>query len=338
MNIPMANEKVTMISFFHGLRYGPLKEKLVLEPANTPNDLSKFVIQYIKLEKVKLLAEQMTEIRSGNGKVADEGPRRSPRRTRVWDHLQNPKEREPFKRLRVRSSRIEEGRIRKPQELMFNNYTHLRTTVGKVYAQVEDKKIYSRPQKIKAPPNRRDHKKYCEYHKNHGHDTDECRILNSEIERLVRRGQLKEFVKADQCGSPGRPRELSPRQRQGGNTDASPRITGRVDTFSGGITGGGDTSNVWRRYAHRSVYALSLMATIYKEPISFSDNELVGLELPHDDPLMTSPIIANFVVARMLVVDRNRLIGRPLLNALRAIVSLLHLKMKFPTSGGVEKS
>ncbi|GAA0142718.1 hypothetical protein LIER_03553 [Lithospermum erythrorhizon] len=34
-NIPIANEKVTMISFFNGLRYGPLKKKLVLEPPNT---------------------------------------------------------------------------------------------------------------------------------------------------------------------------------------------------------------------------------------------------------------------------------------------------------------
>ncbi|GAA0140352.1 hypothetical protein LIER_01717 [Lithospermum erythrorhizon] len=49
-NIPTTNEKVTMISFVHGLRYGPLKEKLVLEPPNTRNELSKLVIQYIKLE------------------------------------------------------------------------------------------------------------------------------------------------------------------------------------------------------------------------------------------------------------------------------------------------
>ncbi|GAA0154461.1 hypothetical protein LIER_12433 [Lithospermum erythrorhizon] len=37
-NILTANEKVTMISFFHGLRYGPLKEKLVLEPPSMRNE------------------------------------------------------------------------------------------------------------------------------------------------------------------------------------------------------------------------------------------------------------------------------------------------------------
>ncbi|GAA0155894.1 hypothetical protein LIER_13515 [Lithospermum erythrorhizon] len=209
-NIPSANEKVTMISFFHGLRYGPLKEKRVLESFNVRNELLKLVIQYIRLEEVKTLLEEMAEIRGK--KVADEGTHRSPKRTRVWDRLQKPREKEPFKRLRVRSLRREERRIRKPQEPMFNNYTPLRTTVGRVNAQVEDKRIFSRPQKIKALPNRTDQKKYCEYHNDHGQDTDECRVLKEEIERLVRRGHLKEFVKNDRGGSPRRPRELSPRQ------------------------------------------------------------------------------------------------------------------------------
>ncbi|GAA0158808.1 hypothetical protein LIER_15743 [Lithospermum erythrorhizon] len=43
-NIPIANEKVKVISFCHELRYEPLKEKLVLEPPGTRNELSKLVI------------------------------------------------------------------------------------------------------------------------------------------------------------------------------------------------------------------------------------------------------------------------------------------------------
>ncbi|GAA0141165.1 hypothetical protein LIER_02372 [Lithospermum erythrorhizon] len=97
-NIPATNENVTMISFFHRLRYGPLKEKPVLEPPNTRNELSEWVIQYIRMEEVKILSEEMAEIRAGGKKVADKGPHRSPKRTRVWDRLQKPKEKEPFKK------------------------------------------------------------------------------------------------------------------------------------------------------------------------------------------------------------------------------------------------
>ncbi|GAA0159523.1 hypothetical protein LIER_16277 [Lithospermum erythrorhizon] len=126
-------------------------------------------------------------------------------------------------------------------------------TVGRVYAQVEDKRKFSRPQKIKAPPNRRDQKKYCEYHKNHGNNTDE----------------------ADHLGGQGN-----------GHT---------------GETQGTDKGATKTHPHEKQVYALSPMTTIDREPISFSESELVGLELPHDEPLVISPIIANFVVARILL-------------------------------------
>ncbi|GAA0171140.1 hypothetical protein LIER_25245 [Lithospermum erythrorhizon] len=116
--------------------------------------------------------------------------------------------------------------------------------------------------RIKAPPHRRDLKKYCEYHKDHGHDTDDCRLLKAEIEKLIKRGQLREFVKNDQRGSPRSYRESSPQKyandRRG--NDRSPRITGRFDTISEGIAGGGDTSNARRKCARRAVYALGSSA------------------------------------------------------------------------------
>ncbi|GAA0164637.1 hypothetical protein LIER_20229 [Lithospermum erythrorhizon] len=141
----------------------------------------------------------------------------------------------------------------------------------------------------------------------HGHDTDECRVLKAKIEKLIKRGQLCELVKKDQMGSPRGYRESPPRKytndrRQERGNDNSPRVTGRVDTISGGIAGGGDTSNARRKYDRRVVYALgSSVAAHGKDEISFLDKELAGLELPHDDPLVDNPIISNFVVPRMLV-------------------------------------
>ncbi|GAA0177705.1 hypothetical protein LIER_29736 [Lithospermum erythrorhizon] len=48
-----------------------------------------------------------------------------------------------------------------------------------------------------------------------------------------------------------------------------------------------------------------------------------------------STIRAQFIVVDIDESSYNGLIGRPILTALRAIVSLLHLKMKFPTAGGI---
>jgi hypothetical protein len=36
--------------------------------------------------------------------------------------------------------------------------------------------------------------RYCDYHRDKGHDTDECRILKSEIEKAVKSGKLAHLV------------------------------------------------------------------------------------------------------------------------------------------------
>ncbi|GAA0158534.1 hypothetical protein LIER_15533 [Lithospermum erythrorhizon] len=61
----------------------------------------------------------------------------------------------------------------------------------------------------------------------HGHDTDECRLLKAEIEKLISRGQLREFVKKDHS-SPLRRRERTPPRRDihlNKDHDGIPRIT-----------------------------------------------------------------------------------------------------------------
>ncbi|GAA0143190.1 hypothetical protein LIER_03933 [Lithospermum erythrorhizon] len=209
-------------------------------PQATRNELSKLVIQYIKLEEVKLLSEEMAEIRAKGKKPVDEWQHGSPKKGRVWDRLQRPKDNSSFKRTHLKSRWREEARIPGTHaDLGGNHYTPLKALVGRIFAQMEDKKALPIPQRIKAIPHRRDLKKYFKYHKDHGHDTDDCRLLKAEIEKLIRRGKLREFVKNYQKGSPRGYREPFPRRHvndRRGN-DRSPQITGRVDTISGGIAG-----------------------------------------------------------------------------------------------------
>ncbi|GAA0160093.1 hypothetical protein LIER_16726 [Lithospermum erythrorhizon] len=57
--------------------------------------------------------------------------------------------------------------------------------------------------------------------------------------------------------------------------------------------------NSRKTYAIREVYSSS--SPISTQSISFSDAQLQGLELPHDDPVVIAPVIANYTVERMLV-------------------------------------
>ena len=47
---------------------------------------------------------------------------------------------------------------------------------------------------MKTPVKKRDPSKYCHYHKDHGHDTDHCWRLKDEIEKLIQRGMLYQYV------------------------------------------------------------------------------------------------------------------------------------------------
>ena len=45
--------------------------------------------------------------------------------------------------------------------------------------------------------NKRNRNKYCRFHRDHGHDTDECFDLKQQIENLIRQGKLKNFLGRD---------------------------------------------------------------------------------------------------------------------------------------------
>ena len=50
---------------------------------------------------------------------------------------------------------------------------------------------------MKGDPNKRNRNKYCRFHRDHGHDTDECFDLKQQIENLIRQGKLRSFLGRD---------------------------------------------------------------------------------------------------------------------------------------------
>ncbi|KAL5553983.1 hypothetical protein UlMin_041384 [Ulmus minor] len=79
----------------------------------------------------------------------------------------------------------------------FRDYTPTTVPVATIYTENEHLGIFTIPPAIKTPVNRRDNTKYCRYHRDIGHITEECRVLKDEIERLIQRGQLRNYVRND---------------------------------------------------------------------------------------------------------------------------------------------
>ena len=60
--------------------------------------------------------------------------------------------------------------------------------------QIKDDPSLKWPEKMRGDPNKRNRNKYYRFHKDHGHDTDECYNLKQHIENLIRQGKLRNFL------------------------------------------------------------------------------------------------------------------------------------------------
>ena len=76
---------------------------------------------------------------------------------------------------------------RKPK---FTNFTPLIMPIKQVLMQIRDDPSLQWPKPISTPAEKRDKNKYCRFHQDHGHCTDECRQLKDRVETLIWQEEL----------------------------------------------------------------------------------------------------------------------------------------------------
>ncbi|GKV06375.1 hypothetical protein SLEP1_g18276 [Rubroshorea leprosula] len=152
--------------------------------------------------------------------------------------------------------------------------------------------------------------------RDHYHTTEECQSLKSELEGLARKGMLNEYVsKGDQPkfvreqGRPQAPREASNRVGVGYQQAPPPlpppsRI---IHMITGGLEAGGISSKQQKLYVREVKHQNRVQKRKFDEtdwknqPITFSAVDFDGVITPHNDPLVTSVIVNNCEVHRILV-------------------------------------
>ena len=76
-------------------------------------------------------------------------------------------------------------------------FTPLVMLVDKILMQIKDDHALKWPRLLHSSTNIRDKKKYCHFHKDHNHYTEDCRDLKEQIEELIQKGKLQKFVRKD---------------------------------------------------------------------------------------------------------------------------------------------
>lgn len=104
-------------------------------------------------------------------------------------------------------------------------FTPLNTSISKILNEIKGKSGFVRPTKMKVPDHKKNLDKYCDYHQDKGHNTDEYYHLKKLIERMIKGGELNHFVKdlRDKLGA-----------RDYHKEENREKYRGEVKTISGG--------------------------------------------------------------------------------------------------------
>ena len=66
--------------------------------------------------------------------------------------------------------------------------------IAQVVMEIKNEKFVKWSGRIKTNPFRRNKNKYCEFHKDHGYNTEDCFQLKEQIADLMKRGYLRKYV------------------------------------------------------------------------------------------------------------------------------------------------
>ena len=151
--------------------------------------------------------------------------------------------------------------------------------------------------KLLTNPDKRPRDKYCRFHRDHGHNTEDCYGLKRQIEELIKQGKLQRFVER----GPQEARQQRP------PVEVLPRPPlGEIYVIIGGMAAGGTSRSSRKAYARQIHNVLVTQKTDKKPrledlPITFTEEDARKIFHPHDDALVVTLEIAGYSTRCVLI-------------------------------------
>ena len=174
-------------------------------------------------------------------------------------------------------------------------YTPLNMPLEQVLMQIKDDPSLKWLEKMKGDPNKCNRNKYCCFHRDHGHDTDECYDLKQQIENLIRQGKLRNFLGREHKGE----------KLKGKVEESSLPLLGEIRVIIGGSSAGQSSKS--RKTYLKVVQNVQLsrrlprMRTMDEQAITFMDEDAERVRHPHDDAIVITLLIVDYTTRRVLV-------------------------------------
>ncbi|XP_013594346.1 uncharacterized protein LOC106377622 [Brassica napus] len=158
------------------------------------------------------------------------------------------------------------------------------------------------PSKMRAPDSFRNPELWCEFRHDHGYKTEDCVALKIEVNELLQKGYLREFLWE-------KAKNLLSKETARKSTETKPASPPRLDQVIHVISGGSEISGINHAAAKKSTRNAKLGLETSKstrllmgtDEISFTTKEQEKVLAPHHNALVVSLTVANCLVRRILV-------------------------------------
>ena len=195
LKIDVPDEKFAITAFITGL--GVQSKDLMFSISKNPQASMAEVLakadKYINGEEALISKRESSSTRKERS-TTDKRRGRSPKRQD--DQEKSPRkdrERSPKRRGNLRDS-LGPPQSERRRRYLPQRFTPLTASVSQVLHEVRNKQFLRWPTQMKSDPATRDNTKYCEFHRDYGHRTDNCIQLKREIEYLIKHGYLRRFI------------------------------------------------------------------------------------------------------------------------------------------------
>ncbi|XP_065631296.1 uncharacterized protein LOC111987782 [Quercus suber] len=286
LEVDEADDMVQLTTFKAGLKSRDLVSSLAKNPLKTMAEM------LLKAQKYMNAEDALAAIRDKE-RTEDKEKREDDRRGQKRD----------------RSDRRNNDGVRRKDDKSARTvkFTPLVMPIDKILTQIQDEHYLKWPRPLHSSPNVRDRGKYCRFHKDHGHYTEDCRDLKEQIEELIRKGKLQKFIKKGEYNKiRGENKGQHESSSKSGSRQSQPpqNVIGEIQTISGGPISGCSFKSLKKAHQRQ-------VNSVHTEPspkhrrsdqdMTFNENDARGVKQPHNDPLVIMLTIEGFNTKRVLV-------------------------------------
>ncbi|GKV22033.1 hypothetical protein SLEP1_g31937 [Rubroshorea leprosula] len=273
------DQAVGITAVISGLSHERFRDSPLKHPANTFSEVNDRSLKFITAEEYAL-SQNLTPIKNQHLDWRDENPNRK--------RMKTTQNRGPMSTSTLRFGRPNSAPPQQPASKPPVNWTPFNLPRSQIFMQIKNKMDLRRPGLMRTAAATRDHTRYCDFHQDHGHTTEQCNSLRSELESLAQKRMLNEYIQ--RVEQPRFVREQGPQpqgvrnspNRQGvGYQQAPPPLPPPariIHMITEGLEAGGLSSKQRKLYVRESLGLDPALLQRYDGPIYEFNNQPVPVE------------------------------------------------------------